>query len=404
MQVFVARQPIFDKRQAVFAYELLFRSSLDNYFNYSDADRASSNVIASSFLGIGIEELTGGKKGFINFTPALLTNEYATLFPRELLVVEILENIEPNPEIIAACQDLKAAGYSLALDDFVYDAKFEPLIALADIIKVDFMSTTGNTRQELVERFKPRGIALLAEKVETKEEFNQAIALGYSYFQGYFFAKPVIVSGQDIPASKLTFIQILQEISHAQLDWDNIEAIIKREVSLSYKLLKYINSAWFGLRRRVESIRQALVLLGEQNLRKWIALVALSSIGTDKPMELVVSSIVRARLCELMSEQLRLRDRADDLFLLGLFSRIDVLTDRPMEVVLNELPIANDIKEALLGKANTLYRVCELIFAYERGDWDGFSMAAKALNLNEAAFPQLYTSSVTWANQIMEAA
>jgi EAL and modified HD-GYP domain-containing signal transduction protein len=402
IQVFVARQPIFDRRQAVYAYELLFRSGLDNYFDYADANEASSRVITNSFIGIGLEELTGGKRGFINFTSDLLVKEYATLFPKELLVVELLENIEPDVDIIAACQKLKRMGYILALDDFVYDKRFEPLIELADIIKVDFTLTEEKERRTLVERFAGSGVKLLAEKVETKDEFNQAADMGYSYFQGYFFSKPVIVSSRDIPASKLTHLRILREIDHTELDWKRIETIIKQEMSLSYKLLKYINSAQFGLRRRVESIRQALALLGERNLRKWIALVALTGVGTDKPMELVVSSIIRARFCESISSKAGLADHAEDLFLLGLFSMIDVLTDRPMDLILNEFPISDEVKEALLGESNRLRHVYESVCAYEQGSWEAFSTLASKLKIDESEFPPLYEKSVEWANQIFD--
>ena len=197
--------------------------------------------------------------------------------------------------------------------------------------------------------FQPRGIKLLAEKVETKEEFDQAAEMGYTCFQGYFFSKPVIISGKDIPGFKLTYLQMLQEINSPEMDFRKIEDLIKREVSVSYKLLRYINSAFFGLRRKVESIRQALALLGERNIKKWISLIALSSMGEDKPMELAASSLIRAQFCESLAPKMGMRDREHDLFLMGLFSMIDAIIDRPMAEILDELSISEDIKVALSG-------------------------------------------------------
>jgi EAL and modified HD-GYP domain-containing signal transduction protein len=297
-----------------------------------------------------MKEMTGGKKAFINFTRDLLLEEYATILPKDVVVVEILENVEPDEEIVAACQKLKQAGYTVAMDDFVsYEEKFEPLINLTDIIKIDFIEADAEDRKALVEMFQPRGIKLLAEKVETKEEFDQAAEMGYTYFQGYFFSKPVIISGKDIPGFKLTYLQMLQEINSPEMDFRKIEDLIKREVSVSYKLLRYINSAFFGLRRKVESIRQALALLGERNIKKWISLIALSSMGEDKPMELAASSLIRAQFCESLAPKMGMRDREHDLFLMGLFSMIDAIIDRPMAEILDELSISEDIKVALSG-------------------------------------------------------
>ena len=404
MQVFVARQPIFDRQQKVHAYELLFRSGIDNYFDHFDEDQASSKVMIDGFLSIGIEKLTGGKKAFINFTRDLLINEYATLFPKQFTVIELLENMEPDEKVIAACRKLKKLGYLLALDDFIHEEKLDPLVALADIIKIDFLQIKGDQRRACAQKFGSQGTRILAKKVETAEEFNQAMEMGYTDFQGYFFSKPVIISGKAIPGFKLNYLRILQEISHLELDMRRIEAIIKQEVSISYKLLKYINSALFGFRRRIESIGQVLALLGETNVRKWVSLIALSGMGEDKPMELVINSLVRARFCELAAPKIGLRDRSQDLFLLGMFSMIDAIIDRPMPEILAELPISADIKGALLGGSSRFRDVHEAMFAYERGNWETFSESASKLRLDETAVPDLYQESVEWANQIFELA
>ena len=248
MDIFIARQPIFDIRQNVFAYELLYRSGIKNLYAGINGDQASSEVIGSSFLLFGLENLTMGKKAFINFTRKLLEDEVATLLPKESIVVEVLENVEPDKQMLSACIKLKELGYQLALDDFAYDPRFEPFIDLVDIIKVDFLQTSPQDRAALVQRIGNKNIKFLAEKVETKEDFNQALQAGYSYFQGYFFSKPNIVSGKDITSFKLTYLQLLQEIGKPDLDFDELEETIKRDVALSYKLLRYINSAAFSPR------------------------------------------------------------------------------------------------------------------------------------------------------------
>ena len=269
MDYYVARQPIFDLHQAVYAYELLYRSGeANNFYTGTDGDKASLQVITNSVLIIGLDTLTRGRKAFINFTKNLLEQEVATTLPKDFLVVEILENIEPDEKVLESCRKLKDLGYLLALDDFVYDPKYDPFLELADIVKVDFLVTQGDERRKIVERLGHRGIKFLAEKVETREDFAMAQKYGYIYFQGYFFEKPVIVSGKDIPALKHTYIQLLREVNQPTLDIDKVENIIKEEVSLSYKLLRFMNSVAFGFRNEIRSIKQALVLLVPKRIKQ----------------------------------------------------------------------------------------------------------------------------------------
>ena len=323
MDIFVARQPIFNQQQEVYAYELLYRSGINKFYSCLDGDQASSEVITNSFLLIGLETLTRGKKAFINFTKNLLEDEVAILLPQEHIVIEILQDIEPDEKTLQACKKLKEMGYRLALDDFVYDDKFIPLIELADIIKVDFLTTDEEERGALVQRIGLQKNSFLAEKVETREDFVQAVEMGYSYFQGYFFSKPLIVASRDIPSFKLTYIKILQEIHKPEIDFDQLEKLIKTDVSLSYKLLKFINSLAFGFYSEIRSIKQALTILGEKEIRKWLSLISLQSVGKNKPDELMITALCRARFCELIASRVGLGDRSSDLFLLGMFSVID---------------------------------------------------------------------------------
>ncbi|MFZ5642927.1 MAG: EAL and HDOD domain-containing protein [Bacillota bacterium] len=400
MNKYLARQPIFDKNQEVFAYELLYRSGQCDEYSNTDGDQATTEVITSSLLLIGLDTLTRGKKAFINFTRNLLENGVADLLPNELVVIEILENIEPDEKILKACKLLKEKGYLLALDDFSYDHKFKPLIDLADIIKVDFKATGPEERKAIIKRI-GKNKKYLAEKVETREEFEFALGIGYSYFQGYFFSKPVIVEGKDISGNKLFYIQLLKGLYSQEIDFQQMENIFKKDLALSYKLLKYINSAAFSFRTEIHSINQALVMLGQKGISKWVSLVALKGIGEDKPNELLVTSVCRAMFCELIAPKVGLANRCSDLFLMGMFSLIDAFLDQPLSVVLSKLPISMDIMDALLGEQCLFNDVYNLALFYEQGDWEKLQVITVKLGLDEAEATRLYIESLAMANQMI---
>lgn len=266
MELFIARQPIFTQQQQVYAYELLFRSGTANAFPEVDANHASARVMVDSLCTLGLETLTGGKRAFINMTRDLLVGDYATLLPKDAAVIEVLESVAPDEKVVAACQRLKEAGYTIALDDFTEKAAMAPLTALADIIKVDFLTTRPGERRALVKRYGPRGVRLLAEKVETPAAFQEAVTFGYHYFQGYFFAKPAVLQTKAAPEFRLTYLSLLQEVVKRDVDLRKVASIVGRDVTLSYKLLRYINSAYFGLRRTISSIPEALGLLGGEGV------------------------------------------------------------------------------------------------------------------------------------------
>lgn len=399
MEVFVARQPIFDARKNVIAYELLFRSGIENFYDpQTDGDQATYKVVLNSFFVIGMHTLTKGKRAFINFSRNLIVRGAPSMMPRELIGVEILETVEADDEIIAACRDLKAAGYVVALDDFVLHEKYLPLLELADIIKVDFLATPPENRKAIVAACNSHNIKFLAEKVETSEAFAEALNLGYVYFQGYFFSRPVIVSGRDIPGNKLACLRMINEVNRPDASIDDVDQIIRRDVSLSYKLLQFVNSAFFGLTVQIKSIRHALMMLGLKEIKQWASLMALYNLGCDKPQELLTLSLIRARVCEMLGLKIGLNARTADLFLMGLFSLIDALVDRPMQELLRDLPVAEDLKQALLGEENRLNDVFRLVISYEKGDWDTTSAYLEKLGLDEAILPDIYLQSVAWAN------
>lgn len=403
MKKFVARQPILDREKAIFAYELLFRSGVENYFHSDAPDSATSSVMVDSFLVLGMQSLTGGRKAFINVTKNVIVNHYATLLPKELAVVEVMETVEPDQKVVSACEALKKKGYLIALDDFVYKAQVEPLIQLADFIKVDFQNTSEWIRRHLVQQYSSRGIRMLAEKVETPEQFQEAVDMGYTYFQGFFFCKPEIMMGRDIPAFKHNYLWLMQEINKEEPDMSQLEEILKQETSLCYKFLRYLNSAAFDFVGEIRSLRHALTLLGLSEVRKWVSLVALACMAEDKPKELVVSAVMRAKFCENLALNIGLKSRATELFLMGLLSMLDAILERPLAEILSELRVSKDVKSALLNGVNLFRYVYELVLAYERGLWSRATQFAASLRTSEPLVTKAYIDAINWGHRIFRA-
>jgi EAL and modified HD-GYP domain-containing signal transduction protein len=396
--VFVARQPVFDSAKRVFGYELLARSGQENYCDASSADAATLDVISSGLLVIGLDELTGGKRGFIKFTRHLLVEDVAALLPSDRVIIEIFEDTAPDEDVLTACRRLKDAGYMLVLDDFALSMSGTPLLELADMVKVDVLATARDDRKRIAADLASRGIQALAKKVESVEVFDEVAASGYSYFQGYFFAKPDVRSARRLSSNKLSHLRMLKEVNRAELSYDQLETVIKQDVALTYNLLRFINSAWFGLRYKVTSIKHALVLLGPKEIRKWFAMVALRQMGTDKPNELLRRCMARAKMAELAAPLVGLDSRAPELFLTGMFSVIDALLDTPMQQVMEKLPLDDHVKAALMGEPNLYKTVLDAILAYEKGEWDDFLRSAAELRLDEHRMPAIYTESLKWAN------
>jgi c-di-GMP-related signal transduction protein len=400
IQKFLARQPILDRHGSVMGYEILFRSSLNNYFQPVPGKDASA-LIVDNYLLFGLETLTGGRRAFLNFTREALVQDYAVLLPSKHAVVEVLEDIQPDDEVLAACLRLKKAGYMIALDDFIFTENVEALTRFADIIKVDFRTTPVAEQQVMARRFVPHGIRLLAEKVETREDVGRAIEMGYSYFQGYFFCQPQMMQKRDIPGLKLNYLRILQAIHREPIDLAEVEGILRAEPSLLYKLLRYLNSASFGLRGHVTSIRHALALLGENSLRKWTSVAAMVDLADDKPAELITTALVRARFCEQLARPLNLRRRETDLFLLGLMSVMDAVLDRTMSEVLEEIELHQEVKAALLGEPNLFRPALESVVAQERGDWRQITDCVHQMKIDETKFPDAYIEAIQWVKQLV---
>jgi len=397
-RIFIARQPIFDLQQNVFGYELFFRSGLDNVFRNAPPNQASAKVMADSALTLSLEVVSGGKLAFINVARDILLNDSISLLPRGLTAPEISETIEPDPEVVQACARLKKAGYTLVLDNFVYLEKYADLMNLADIVKIDFLSTPAKECRQVLSRFTAPNVRFLASKLETHEDFRQALGMGYSYFQGNFFSKPLIITSRDVPGFKLNHLQMLQELQSPDVNFDRLETIIKRDMALCFKLLRYINSAHFGLSCKVSSVMHAITLLGAREFKQWASLLVMASLGSDKPDELVIQALIRGRFCESLAPMLGMRQSSQELFLVGMFSVIDAILGRPMREILQDLPLSDEIRDALSGKSSRLRAVFDYAMAYEKGDWKGLSAMAEALGLDESGIPALCLKAVNWAN------
>jgi c-di-GMP-related signal transduction protein len=400
VEKFLARQPIFDSYQIVYGYEMLFRSGPENLFDFTNPDAAAAST-ADNLILFGIDRLTQGRRAFMNCTRDILVRDFLTLIPNDRIVVEVLETVRIDDELVTACHRLKQAGYLLALDDFRDGPEWGPLVKLADFIKVDVLATPVEEQQRLAQAFANTNVRLLAEKVETHADFKRTLGWGYKYFQGYFFSRPEMVKRYDIPASKLNNLLVLQAANKVPVDLHDVGERIKAEPSLSYRLLRYLNSPAFPLIVEVHSIPHALSLLGERGVRKWVSLVAVAAMGEEKPAELVALPLVRARFCELLAPYAGLPEFASDLFLLGLLSAMDAILDMKMVDVLKEITIHEGIRDALLGRENALRKVFDLALKYEMGAWDGLCSRAKNLKIPEDLIPDLYLRAVEWSSGLL---
>jgi c-di-GMP-related signal transduction protein len=397
---FVARQPILTTDEKVFGYELLFRDGIENFFRSPDSDAASRSTLNTSML-LGLDVLCDGRRAFVNCTREILLKDYVTLLPAGQTVVEVLETVPADELVVAACRRLKEAGYMIALDDFAVNDPREALTDLADIIKVDLRATATADASAMVKRYGPWRCRLLAEKVETREEFIASKKAGFLYFQGYFFRRPEILTAHEIPANQLNYLRMLTAVSQPELDVRAIENLLKGEASLCYRLLRYLNSAAFGFGSEIHSVRHALSILGEREVR-WIRLVASLAAGQNKASDLVLAALVRARFCELLSPKVQqeVQHGDSDLFLMGMLSLMDTILEIPMRQVLDNVPIDQECKAVLLGVTSRLRPFYQLMLAQESGAWTAVQELATQLQLSETEVSEAYWQAMQWARQV----
>jgi c-di-GMP-related signal transduction protein len=394
---YVARQPVFDRSQKVFGYELLFRHDMQNIFHGSEPDAASRSTLDSSLL-VGIDVLCDGRRAFLNCTRDTLVRGLITLLPSHSTVVEILETVPADAEVLSACQRLKEAGYMIALDDYVTDDPREPLAEMADILKVDLQLTTVEQRAALVKRHGPWRCRMLAEKVEDHAAFIAARDQGFVYFQGYFLRRPEMIATHDVPARRINYMRMLQAVSQPDLDLTALEKLIKTEVSICYRLLRCMHSVILGLKSEVHSVRHALTILGEREVRRWVLLIATVGAGQDKTSDLVLCALVRARFGELLAP--RVRHGESDLFLLGLLSMLDVMLETPMSSILEKIPLDSETKAVLAGKPSMLRPVYQLMLAHESGEWEAATAISDSLHLDLNTVATSYWQAQQWAREV----
>jgi c-di-GMP phosphodiesterase len=396
-EVFIGRQPIYDREMRVRAYELLFRSSNDNRANIVDGDEATNEVIQGTFMDLGLDRIAGDKTVFINLTRNLLMSEAILAFPPARVVLEVLEDVEIDEELLASVRLLSQKGYRIALDDFVYREGPQPLLAVADIVKVDLAQLENGQLAEQVRELRRHSVRLLAEKVEDREQYTICRQLGFEYFQGYYLCRPNVIHGRSIATNRLTVLQLITKLYQPDPDLRELEAHIANDVSLSYHLLRFINSAYYGLSRPVESIHRAVVYLGRDTVRHWVTLLALRSVK-GKPSEVLPTALVRARMCQLLAQSAGFPQN-DSFFTVGLFSTLEQILQAPMSEVLAQLPMSEEVNAALLRGEGPMGEALACAMAFEEESPD---TARRFGTLDPVDTGQIYLSAVAWANELKE--
>ena len=398
-ELFIGRQPVFDSDQNVWGYELLFRSSTENNASFENAQAATSQVILNALLEFGLERVVGDARALVNLPKDFLLGQQADLLPPHQVVLEILEDVEVDEDVVNGARRLREMGYTIALDDFAFEPRWEPLMDMADLIKVEVPAIPPDKLESLRRQFrtlKERGVRLLAEKVETHEQFDAYKTLGFDYFQGYFFSRPNVMQSSRIPTSRTQILRLLSELNRADVEVKSLEALVKTNVDLSYKLLRFVNSARYALAREVVSVRDALVLVGTRQMRVLAGMVAMSGVD-DKPTELVELSLFRAKLCERLAV-VSGHENPEMAFTVGMLSTLDALLDRPLAEVVSELPLTEQMREALLDREGECGRILTWTIAFEQANWgelDDSGLAASDIS-------PLYLESLTWARETLE--
>jgi len=403
MYFYAARQPILDKNKNLYAYELLFRDSIDNVFPNIDGDTATSKMVEATQFNMELSDFTANKPAFINFTLETIAKGYPTMLTPQEVVVEILETIKPGKRLLEYCKELHEGGYTLALDDYIHQPVWAHFYPYINIIKIDVLVTSIETIKDIKQAIaKYPHILLLAEKVETQEQYQQMVELEFDLFQGYFFAKPEMVKTKELSPSQAALAELLYESSKPELELNNITKIFERDVTLSYKLLRYANSAMFRRRNEIASIKQALVTLGSAELKRFNNLMFATNLNPDKPSELITLSMTRAKFCELCAANVKQNIDSSIAFLTGLLSMIDAILDENIDQVLEKLPLAPEIKDTLITKKGVVADILILIEYIEKGEWDNTNVVIAQLDLSKQQVMENYHQALSWADEISQ--
>jgi len=395
--IYIGRQPIFNRKMDLIAYELLYRANgVQNAAGVIDHDHATTQVVINAFLEFGLEELVGKKLAFINLPRSFIVRDKPLPFAKDQVVLEILEDIEVNEDFLNAVRKLRTEGYTIALDDFIYHPDLQALVKLSKIVKLDFTALSREQIQAHVTALREHNVKLLAEKIETHEDFEFAKDLDFDYFQGYFLCRPHIVSGRSLPSNRLAILRLLCELLDPNKQIAELADLVRQDVALSFKLLRSLNSPFYALPKRIDSIQHAIVYLGIQQIKRWVSLIVLANID-DKPSQLMVVALTRGKMCELIGEATG-ESNKEGLFTIGLFSLLDALLDIKLENILVELPLAPEVKAAILNYAGSMGHILHTVLAYEQNRWDEIDFPA----LEAAQFTQAYLQAVAWTDEVYQ--
>lgn len=409
MEIFIGRQPIFDKEENLFAYELLYRSSEEkNEFVAVDSNMATIDVLINSFFSIGFDELANGTPCFINFTEDLIMSDiFESLSPAEI-VVEVLEDIPITEKLINRLKQIKQLGFQIALDDFKIEPEnklYNLLFQQTDIIKVDFLLTTEEERYVLERKIlnKYPHIVLLAEKVESRSQYIEAKMAGYQLFQGYYFMQPQIIKGNEIPANLIQYYHVIALLKKLEPDIDELTAQIEHDVALSFKLLKLINTSSKRTKKKIRSIKQAILLLGLTDLQKWIYILTYRESGRKKGVdlyeELMKVSLCRAKLCELIAKRAGYKNYSE-YFLVGMFSLIDALLEKPLNSILTQLPLADEIVDAISGVHSEMSAILNLAIALERMEAEKIDELQQTIRVSKDELLMFVEQANKWTTKL----
>lgn len=398
MDIFIARQGIYNKKEKVVAYELLYRNSLNNRFDDSIQEEIATYKVIENISSFGLDILTDNRKAFVNFSEKLIKKNIATLLPKDKVVIEVLETVNPSKEIIDRLKFLKEVGYSIALDDVIEEEHIINFRDVIDIVKVDFLLSSKESRKKIANICKDLNIEMLAEKIETLEELKEAQDLGYDYYQGYYYSKPSIFLGKDISIKNTSIFSLLVELIREDYDLDKVEYIIKTDIALTYKFLRFINSAYFNFLYEIKSIKQAIILIGREELRKWLSILSVVEISSGKSDEYAKNIIIRAKFCEEIASICN--EDASSAFMVGLFSNLHLMIEKDVEYLVENLPVNMKIKKALLGEDNIFRNILELSLAYEMLDNENITKQCNKLKVNKGALWNSYCKAIEWSKNI----
>lgn len=401
MNIYMARQPIFDTENRVYGYELLYRSNgSHNEYNGLDGDESTADVISGAFFDLNIEDVIGDGKAFINFTANLLKRGVPKMLSPEKLVVEVLEKMMMDEQLVDACRELKERGYTLALDDFEYDRSYSELFELGDIVKIDFR-TPQQSIEETAYVCRYCNKVMLAEKIESQEELEYAKRLGCSFMQGYFFAKPTIMTKNSVAPLPVNFMMIMELVSKPEPEFSDIVEVISCDTAMCQRLLRLINSVYFGVRNRVSSIKQALVILGLDYLREWVYLLGMQKITLIDNVELMRTSCLLAKFCKRIALMIpEAAPNADSFYLMGLLSMVTYSGEKALKRALDEFPLTPEIKNGLLGQGGIYTDVFRLAYCYEQGDWEAVDKYVEQYHLSSSVISEEFVKCVKEAEKI----